>query len=284
MNEQKKNLKIYEYLDYREFLQDYYNFKKASSNSFSLRVFSDKIGFKAKDFISRVMNGEKNLSPSSASKIASGLNLSVRERSFFEALVLFNQADSTKERDNAFAHIQKILKIVRFKEKQHLMAFYQYEVFSHWRHLVIRSLIGMFGFSGDYESLAKQVQPKVTPDEAKKSVELLEKCNLIQKKSNGEYVLTENAITTGNKTSKLALRGFHQHCLRLAIDSIDREEPSKRNISALTLGISKNSYDQIVEKINEFRKEIALLAEEDENADSVYQMNFQLFPVGGKNN
>jgi uncharacterized protein (TIGR02147 family) len=47
------------------------------------------------------------------------------------------------------------------------MAFYQYEVFSHWRHLVIRSLIGMFGFSGDYESLAKQVQPKVTPDEAK---------------------------------------------------------------------------------------------------------------------
>src|SRR5574344_1843450 len=100
MNEQKKNLKIYEYLDYREFLLDYYNFKKASSNSFSLRVFSDKIGFKAKDFISRVMNGEKNLSPSSASKIASGLNLSIRERSFFEALVLFNQADSTKERDN----------------------------------------------------------------------------------------------------------------------------------------------------------------------------------------
>ena len=73
MNEQKKNLKIYEYLDYREFLQDYYNFKKTSSNSFSLRVFSDKIGFKAKDFISRVMNGEKNLSPSSISKISNGL-------------------------------------------------------------------------------------------------------------------------------------------------------------------------------------------------------------------
>lgn len=282
MNDQKKNLKIYEYLDYREFLQDYYNLKKSSSPYFSLRVFSDKIGFKAKDFISRVMNGEKNLSPSSVSKIASGLNLSVRERSFFEALVFFNQAESTKERDNAFAQIQQILKIVRFKEKQYLMAHYQYEVFSHWRHLVIRSLIGMFGFSGDYNSLAKQVRPKVTAEEAKKSVALLEKCNLIEKNSKGEYSLTKNAITTGNKTSKLALRGFHQHCLRLAIDSIDYEEPSKRNISALTLGISKKSYNQIVEKINEFRKEIALIAEEDESADSVYQMNFQLFPVGGE--
>lgn len=280
---QKKNLKIFEYLDYREFLQDYYNQKKESTPSFSLRVFSDKIGFKAKDFISRVMNGEKNLSSSSISKIAHGLNLSKNESIFFEALVLFNQANSTEERDKAFVQMQQTLKIVRFKEKQHLMALYQYEVFSHWHHLVIRSLIGMFGFSGDFEALAKQVQPKISTEEAKKSVILLEKCNLIKKNSNGEYSLTENAITTGNKTSKIALRGFHQHCLRLAIDSIDREEPSKRNISALTLGISQKSYDQIVEKINTFRKEIALLAEEDENADSVYQMNFQLFPVGGKN-
>lgn len=282
MNEQKKNLKIYEYLDYREFLQDYYNFKKASSNSFSLRVFSDKIDFKAKDFISRVMNGEKNLSPSSISKITNGLKFSKRKSAFFEALVSFNQAKSTEERDNAFTQMQQILKIMRFNEKQHLMAFYQYEVFSHWRHLVIRSLIGMFGFSGNYESLAKQVRPKVTAEEAKKSVALLEKCNLIEKNSKGEYSLTKNAITTGNKTSKLALRGFHQHCLRLAIDSIDHEAPTKRNVSALTLGISAKTYDQIVEKINEFRKEIALLAEEDDNADSVYQMNFQLFPVGGE--
>jgi hypothetical protein len=37
-----------------------------------------------------------------------------------------------------------------------------------------------------------------------------------------------------------------------------------------------------VERINAFRKEIALLAEEDEGSDKVLQLEFALFPVGGK--
>ena len=37
-----------------------------------------------------------------------------------------------------------------------------------------------------------------------------------------------------------------------------------------------------MERINAFRKEIALIAEEDENSDKVFQLQFALFPVGGK--
>ncbi|MBR4681229.1 MAG: DUF4423 domain-containing protein, partial [Fibrobacter sp.] len=49
-----------------------------------------------------------------------------------------------------------------------------------------------------------------------------------------------------------------------------------------TLGISQEGYERIVERINAFRKEIALLAEEDEKSDKVFQLEFALFPVGGK--
>ena len=140
----------------------------------------------------------------------------------------------------------------------------------------------MFGFDGDYEKLAKQVHPHITADEAKKSVKLLEECELIKKDKSGKYVLTESAITTGDRTSKLALRGFHQHCLKLAADSIDRDPPGSRHVSGLTLGISQEGYDRIVERINAFRKEIALIAEEDKNSDKVFQLQFALFPVGGK--
>ena len=65
MAEKQEHRKIFEYLDYREFLRDYYQSKKAANPAFSLRAFSDKIGFKAKDFISRVMQGDKNLSTQS---------------------------------------------------------------------------------------------------------------------------------------------------------------------------------------------------------------------------
>ena len=282
MGEPKTTKKIFEYLDYREFLRDYYNARKEANPAFSLRVFSDKIGFKAKDFISRVMNGDKNLSNQSIPKVASGLRLGKHETEFFIALVKFNQAETTDERNAAFEEMQAALKVVRFSEKQHILGHAQYMVYSHWRHLTIRSLIGMFGFDGDYEALAKQVHPHITADEAKKSVKLLEECRLIQKNDDGKYVLTENAITTGDRTSKMALRGFHQHCLKLAADSIDRDPPGSRHISGLTLGISQEGYERIVERINAFRKEIALIAEEDKDSDKVFQLQFALFPVGGK--
>jgi len=282
MGEKKPSKKIFEYLDYREFLKDYYNAKKEANPAFSLRVFSDKIGFKAKDFISRVMNGDKNLSSQSIPKVASGLRLGKHETEFFIALVKFNQAETTEERNGAFGEMQAVLKVVRFAEKQHLLGHAQYMVYSHWRHLTIRSLIGMYGFDGDYEALARRVHPRITAEEAKASVKLLEDCMLIKKGKNGKYALTENAITTGDRTSKLALRGFHQDCLKLAADSIDRDPPGTRHISGLTLGISQEGYERIVERINAFRKEIALIAEEDENSDKVFQLQFALFPVGGK--
>ena len=282
MSEKPTQKKVFEYLDYREFLKDYYTQKKAANPAFSLRVFSDKIGFKAKDFISRVMNGEKNLSDQSIPKVASGLKLSKHETEFFMALVRFNQAETMEDRNAAFEEIQAVLKVVRFAEKQHLLGHCQYMVYSHWRHLTIRSLIGMYGFDGDYETLARRVHPRITAEEAKKSVKLLEDCQLINKNKNGKYELTESAITTGDRTSKLALRGFHQQCLKLAADSIDRDPPGTRHISGLTLGISQEGYERIVERINAFRKEIALIAEEDADADKVFQLQFALFPVGGK--
>ena len=282
MGEKKPSKKIFEYLDYREFLKDYYNAKKEANPAFSLRVFSDKIGFKAKDFISRVMNGDKNLSSQSISKVASGLRLGKHETEFFIVLVKFTQAETTEERNGAFEEMQAILKVVRFAEKQHVLGHAQYMVYSDWRHLTIRSLIGMYGFDGNYEALAKQVHPHITAEEAKKSVKLLEDCQLIKKGKDGKYELTESAITTGDRTSRLALRGYHQQCLKLAADSIDRDPPGSRHISGLTLGISQEGYERIVERINAFRKEIALIAEEDQNSDKVFQLEFAMFPVGGK--
>ena len=282
MAEKQEHRKIFEYLDYREFLRDYYESKKEANPAFSLRAFSDKIGFKGKDFISRVMQGDKNRSTQSIQKIVTGLKFGKREASFFEDLVWFNQAETMDEKNSWFQKMQNELKIVRFTEGQHQLAFYQYQVYSHWRHLVVRSLIGMYGFHGDFTSLAKSVHPTITIEEAKESVELLEKCNLVKKNEDGSYELVNKDITTGDRTSKIALRGFHQHCLALGAESIDRDPPTMRNISGLTLGISQAGYEKIVERMSAFRKEIAQIANEDKDADKVYQMQLLLFPIGGK--
>ena len=275
----KKDRKVFEYLDYREFLDDYYQSKKLTHPTISLRSLSDRIGFKTKDFILRVMRGEKNLSAQSVAMVAQGLGLGKRESEFFEALVWFNQSRATDERNSWYERMQVVLKTARFTDRQLLLAHYQYQVYSDWRHLAIRSLIGMKGFSGDFDALAAQVHPRIKVEEAKNSVNLLETCGLVRKDSQGRYELCQTAITTGNRASKTALQGFHQHCLKLGAAAIDSIPPEQRNISGLTLGISAQSYARIVERINAFRKEIAQIADEDEQADRVYQMDFLLFPM-----
>jgi len=271
--------KIYEYLDYRVYLTDYYQAKKKASSAFSLRSFSDRIGFKTKDFILRVMRGDKNLSAQSIPKVAQALKLGKRESEFFEALVWFNQAATTEDREKWYTQLQITLKTARFTSQQFLLAHHQYQVYSNWHHLAIRSLIGLHGFDGDYSRLAARLHPRITTEEARKSVELLESCGLVACDAQGRYMLTRSAITTGDRVSKYALQGFHQRCLRLAASSIDSDPGNRRNISGITLGISEKGYNRIVERLNSFRKEIAQIADEDDSADRVYQLQLLLFPL-----
>ena len=84
---------------------------------------------------------------------------------------------------------------------------------------------------------------------------------------------------SGHGTNSCA---FEVRCGLRAHESIDRDPPGSRHISGLTLGISQEGYERIVERINAFRKEIALIAEEDQNSDKVFQLEFAMFPVGRK--
>jgi len=50
---------IFTYTDYPAFLKDYIHEKKLNSNGFSFKVIADRAGFKARDYILRVMNGSR---------------------------------------------------------------------------------------------------------------------------------------------------------------------------------------------------------------------------------
>lgn len=270
---------VYEYLDYRKYLQDYYAVRKNANPNFSYRTLSDKMGFKTKDFIHRVMRGERNLTQQSIPKVCLGIGFTKKEAEFFGVMVQFCQCVDSTERETHFERLQSMLKTSKFAESQHMLAHRQYMVYSEWRHLAVRSLIGMHGFNGDYDALGAMVNPSITATEAETSVRLLEECGLIEQSKTGTWTLVHKTITTGDIASRLALRGFHQKCIALGASSIDRDSSDERNISGLTIGISHKTFERIVDRINSFRKEIAQIASEERDADRVYQFELMLFPM-----
>jgi uncharacterized protein (TIGR02147 family) len=270
---------ICEYTDFRKFLNDYYSEVKSKNRNFSYQIFSAKAGIRSKGFLFNVMQGKRKLSQSKCYDLAAAMKLNKHETEYFENLVAFNQTSGQRERDRLFGKLSSIKKSGKTAWKPQIVRQDQYQFYSEHHHSVIRSLIEMYGFKNDYKWLADNVYPRIKPLQAKRSVLLLERLGFIRKQKDGSYKVLDKSIATSPEVMSLAAVNFHRQSGRLALKALDELPKEKRNITGLTLGISKETYQEICEDIRSFRSKLLQKAEQDEKADAAYQLNFQFFPV-----
>lgn len=273
-------INIFEYQDYRAFLAAYYEQTKSVDPAFSYQHFSQALGFSSKGFLYDVIKGRKNLSPASLAGMRAGLGLGKTEGLYFENLVRFNQAKTFSEREAWFAKLCAVRAATLDASKARMLHRDQYELFSTWYHAVVRSLVDMYPrLSGDYAALAKLAYPALRPKQVEKSVELLVRLGLLTRVKGNRYAIANKRITTGEQVQSLAVLRFHLETMKLDEQALKELPKDKRNNSGLTLGISKESYEKIVALVYECQKKIMDLADRDDKADRVYQVNFQVFPV-----
>lgn len=270
---------VWEYTDYRVFLQETYQRRKATHRWFSYGVLAQKAGFKARDFLLRVMRGQRSLGPESAQKLAEALDLRKHETDYFLRLVDYNQAKTDGEREIAWGRLQHALRRSRNPSAPRLLTDIHREVLSRWHHLAIRSLLEMRPDPGDWADLGRQLRPSQTAATVKRSVKLLSDAGLVAKGRDGLWRATETSLATPAEVANPALRRFYRDCLHLAERSLEDVPAEERNITGVTLGISERTYKLVVERLAGLRQEIALLAESDTEADRVVQLQLSLFPL-----
>lgn len=272
-------LSVFKYSNYRTFLADYYNQRKQENHNFSYKVFSDKAGFCDKGFIHSLINDRRNMSKQSIYRLAQAMGLKPAESDYFENLVAFNQATDLKEQNHYFEKLCQIKNTGKAAGVAKILRQDQYEYFSKWYYPVIRSLINRGRFKDDFQLLAKSVHPRIRPKDAKKAVQTLEKLGLIIRNKDGVYRLAEKTVTTEKEISSLAARNFHAEMAKLGHRAICELPKDRRYLTGMTLGISRKTYDAMCDRVNAFGAEMIAMAAKDNEADRVYHMNIQLFPV-----
>jgi uncharacterized protein (TIGR02147 family) len=266
---------IFEYLDYRAFLKDMYVYRKSRERIFSYRYFSGKAGFASPNFLKLVIDGQRNLSHTSMLKIARGFELKGNERDFFEHLVFMNQAGEHEERNHYY---QKMMSVNGHKAI-HKIARDSYAYFSKWYYPVIREII-RFRMEGlTAEKIASLLRPRISVAEARTAIKLLLRLNLIRKNAGGMWEQTDQDITTGPEVRSLVVANFHREMLKLADAAIDDVPANERDISGLTLSLSRERFPELKARIVAFRKELLELTGRDQSPDQVVQVNIQLFPL-----
>jgi len=265
---------IFDFLDYREYLEAFYKNKKASNRAFSYQLFADTAGFKSKSFIKLVIDGKKNLSPESAKKINKVLRLGDKSFSYFIDLIAFSRCRTIQERNY---HFEKLMQYNK-RSIGRTVLIQQYGLYSKWYYGAIRELAVAIRFNDDFELLGKMLKPPISARKTREAVNTLLKLGLIHKKE-GRYIQADPVITTGDEVRSLAVANFHTRNLALAANAIDTVESCARDISCLVLGLSDSGFQQIKDEIRKFRKKLLSIAGNETSINRVYHINFQAIPV-----
>ncbi len=274
----KKMKTLFEYLDYRSYLNDYYQ-EKRREKKISLRSFSQRAGIGSPSYLKFVIDGKRNLTEKTIPKFSKALGHKRDEAKFFHDLVLMNQATDHEEKNNHYHNLARSKRYIEAKHLEHN----QFKLLSKWYYAAIREMVLLSDFIEDPERIGRSLCPSISSDEVRHTIDLLLDMGLLIRDEAGTLKQSEPTFTTGSEVADLASCNYHLEMLKRASESMFRSAQGDRHISGVTVAMSKKTFDKVKKRVAEFSKEICSLVGESEDADSVYQVNFQLFSLNEDN-
>ncbi|HVJ15402.1 MAG TPA: TIGR02147 family protein [Polyangiaceae bacterium] len=264
---------VFDYLDYRAFLNDYYLHKK--SRGLSYRSISKRVGLKSTNYFKLVMEGKRNLSDEMARQFAAALIDGDPGRDFFVELVRFAQSRTPAQKDGAYKKLSgfRQYRAARPLELAHA------EYHSSWYCPVIRELVSSPWFREDPAWLGKMLRPQVAAHEVARAIAVLLETGLLVRNKSGRLKQAEPLVTTGAEARFLHIANYHRMMMQMATEALLNVPQAERDISALTLCVRAEGLARVKHRLQAFRRELLELSAQEQRGDTVLQINFQVFPL-----
>ena len=267
---------ITEYKDYRAYMQDYYDYRK-SHGAFSWREFCKLAGFTSPNFLKLVCTGQSSLSKIKIAPVAKAMGLTGYECEYFKQLVLFGNAETDTAKKAALLEMEKIA----LEHKVRVVDSDAFQYYESWKYPVIRELAPMMPGARPRD-IAEECKEYVSAEEVRDILAFLVKAGFLKKDGEKIYSQTEKAVIGSAEAQPIAIRAMHKEMGNMAVRAVDRYNASERYFTGMTIGVNDVNYARIVAEIDACAKKIAAIANETENLNQVYGLNFQLFPFTNK--
>lgn len=270
---------IYSYTNYREYLRDLSAALKAA-RQFNLRDFAKKAAIKAPGYLKMVIDGRRNLTVQTIHKFCRALDITGRQREYFESLVIYNQTDDPDLKREYFDKLNRL----RPRSQDYVMEKRQNRYFSRPHYVTIREMVLLKDFREDPKWMARRCFPVISPAEAKEAIDTLLELGLLKRDAAGKLLQAEDFVRTDDiNTQAIEAYHYHEAMLDRARHALAKLPQKERNYYALTIPMPKALFDEIITDFYEFRDRIRVKVEQAHgNLDDVYQINFQFFPATKK--
>lgn len=265
---------VIEYLDYHQYILDYYTERKRCS-AFTWREFAKIAGFASGSYLKLVSDHKTRLVQEGARKTAIAMGLLGYEYDYFMLLVQYENAKNDQQKKKCFEAMQEITSAHKIK----LLGSESYAYYESWLHSVVRELAPNMPGAKPLE-IAKAIRIPVTAAEVSDSLNFLLKNNFLTVDENGNYHQSDKLISTGRLDFvSIPVHSLIRQMGEFALQAFDDLPISERFFSGLTMGVTEKSYNQVMEELKECRRKIFAIVSAEDEVEKICRLNVQLFPL-----
>lgn len=284
-NEELTPPRLNSFTDYRQFLREFYEFRRHQTRSslrpYSYATFAAAADIKSPNYLKLIIDGQRNLSPDMARRFAKAMNLSREESDEFVALVDFTQATDPLER-NRFLKVLSELR-VRQQLKSGEINQQTWEKVPSWVTWVLYALTDQKNVSFSLEDLFETMRGKARIEDIRKSLDkLIESGELARHPETGEVTKGRELMAGVEDVPVELVRKLQAELMYLGLESLFQDGAQDREIGTQTLVLTEKEFELLKFELRQFRKrwtKDVSVARKSEKGDRVFQLNIQLFPV-----
>ena len=273
----RTSVDIQKFADYRTFLLAYLQDRKMQNPKWSLGRWAQQMGLKSTSSISKILAGERAPGSDITEKLVRYLDLKTKDAEYFRSLV---QLD--KIRSDPKLSVLLMEKVASQNGKSAISQVLDpdtFTVISNWYHFAIRELTRFKSFQAEPKWIVNRLLNKITEREAQSAVDKLLKLGLLKKNpKNNKLEIAEGSLHTTHDIASQAIQRSHKQLLQYASEVLDTEPVETREYSASSIAINKNDIQEAKKFLRNMRTKFVERFESN-NPDTIYQLQFQLFPL-----
>lgn len=267
---------IFEHLDVRSFLLEYYQYKKATSRGFSYEVWAQKINIKSRSLLRMVVTGKRPVTDKLAQALQQGLGLKNDESKYFSLLVAYSRARGHEQKKFFMKQMSSLIQNHKTRQEISNTDFLS----SHWLPK-IQTLLSYKDIQKTSKGIASLlgIDPLMTHELLEKLVEISGVQNKNPHSQDGTWNSSIKNIKIPEAIQNVALRDFYIQAFEDAKKAIALP-PKTRKFRSLLIPLSETEYSELLEKLEEAFQDILSSYDSDElQGRRLYQLTTSLVPL-----
>lgn len=264
---------VLDYLEYREFLKDWFVESKKDNRFTSYRYLGQKTGVDPA-WLVRVFQKEGHLNEEALPAFIRLCGFDDRRAEYFRILYRFCKTKAKSSLSELYCRLMELREM-----EARVLTSPEFMYFGNWACTALRALIGISENTSDLHAVANHLNPPISQNDARNALEVLKQLKLIEKDGHGGWNITQQIVTTGGEVKSIAVRNFHRRTLELAQESLDRHPIAERDVSSIVFTVDQADIPEFKQRIEDFRRGLLQFAKRSEHANRVYALNVSMFPL-----